>query len=58
MKISQNLRCWFGLHKYEVYKQEDIKDVHGHVIGIIIISRCTNCGKLNAKYIYTVNGRI
>ena len=41
MKVSQNTRCAFGLHKYEVLKQEDIKDVYGHVIGIAIISRCS-----------------
>ena len=53
MKVSQNTRCAFGLHKCEVIKQEDIKDVYGHVIGIAIISRCTNCGKIKTAYVYT-----
>lgn len=57
MKVSQNTRCAFGLHKSDVYKQEDIKDVYGHVIGIAIITRCNNCGKICVKYVYTVNGR-
>lgn len=57
MKVSQNTRCAFGLHKCEVLKQEDIKDVYGHVIGIAIISRCSNCGKIKTSYVYTVNGK-
>ena len=44
-------------NKCEVLKQEDIKDVYGHAIGIAIISRCSNCGKIKTSYVYTVNGR-
>lgn len=28
-------------------------DPKGNVIGLVIVSRCTNCGKIKAKTIYT-----
>lgn len=27
-------------------------DPKGNIIGLVIISRCSNCGKINAKTIY------
>lgn len=53
----QNIWCRiFNLHKYEVYKETPIKDRHGNEIGVVIISKCTNCGKLKNKTIYTEEG--
>lgn len=55
--MKQNIWCkLFGIHKYEVLKEEEFKDVHGIVIGKVIISRCTNCGKIKSIKIYTEAG--
>ena len=43
--MSQNVWCrFFNIHKYEVLKEEELKNSYGILIGKIIISRCNNCG--------------
>lgn len=55
--MKQNLWCkFFGLHKFEIMKEYPIKDRHDNEIGIVIVSRCSNCGKLKNKIIYTEEG--
>ena len=55
--MTQNVWCKiFGIHKYEVLKEEEIREAHGNVVGKVIISRCTNCGKVTSKLIYTETG--
>ena len=44
------------LIKYEVLKEEELREAHGNVVGKVIISRCTNCGKVTSKLIYTETG--
>ena len=52
--MKQNVWCkFFGLHKFEVFKQDEKTDPKGNVIGLVIISRCSNCGKITSKTIYT-----
>lgn len=52
--MKQNIWCkFFGLHKYEIIKETKLTDKHGYDVGIVIISRCTNCGKIKKSYIYT-----
>ena len=51
-----SLRCKLGLHKYEVYKEEELTDLKGNVIGKVIITRCSNCGKIHRNKIYTEIG--
>ena len=52
--MKQNIWCkFFRLHKFEVFKQEKKTDPKGNVIGLVIISRCNNCGKIVSKTIYT-----
>ena len=58
--MKQNVWCkLFNLHKYEVIKEEKLLDARGNIVGIVIISRCTNCGKIKQTTIYTeYNGRL
>lgn len=42
-----SIKCKFGFHKYDIYKEEDFLSQRGNVIGKIIISRCVNCGKIH-----------
>ena len=52
--MKQNLWCkFFNLHKYEIIQQEKKTDPKGNIIGIVIISCCSNCGKIKDKTIYT-----
>jgi len=53
--MSQDTKCWFGLHKYEVLETKEIKNPYGAIIGTTIISRCSNCGKIRENTIYTDN---
>lgn len=55
--MKQNIWCkLFNLHKYEVFKEEDRLDSKGNKIGLVIVSRCSNCGKLKHTIIYTEQG--
>ncbi len=49
-----SLKCRLGLHKYEVYKEEELTDIKGAPIGKAFISRCSNCGKIRVDKIRTV----
>lgn len=52
--MKDSIKCLFGLHKYEVYKEENIEDARGNVTGKTIINRCKNCGKIKENKIYLV----
>lgn len=58
--MKQNVWCrLFNLHKYEVIKEEQLIDTKGNVVGLVIVSRCSNCGKIKQTTIYTeYNGRL
>lgn len=50
--MKQDLKCILGSHKYEVYKEEDIKLAGTEiVVAKTIISRCSNCGKIKIEEI-------
>ena len=52
--MKQNLLCRFlNLHKYEIIRDIPKHDAKGNVIGSVLVSRCTNCGKIKSKTIYT-----
>ena len=52
--MTQNVWCrFFNIHKYEVLKEEELKNSYGILIGKIIISRCNNCGKIRIKFVAT-----
>jgi uncharacterized Zn finger protein len=55
--MSQDLKCFFGLHKYEVLEEKEIKNSYGIVLGSTIVSRCNNCGKIKETSIYTDNNQ-
>ena len=54
MKDNKWLRCFFGLHSYEIYKEEIICDRTVN-IGKVLISRCSTCGKISLKIINLTN---
>ena len=55
--MTQNVWCkFFNIHKYEVLKEEELRNSHGILIGKVIISRCSNCGKIKSVKVYTEIG--
>lgn len=54
--MSENKKsyCWLGLHSSVIHKEVDLVDIKNSVIGLVIINRCTNCGKISDKKIRTV----
>lgn len=54
--IGLNKQCFIGLHHYEVYKELEVKDSNytdNTTVGINIVSRCSNCGKIKVKFVAT-----
>lgn len=51
--MGLNKQCFIGLHHYEVYKEVEVKDTNDTTVGINIISRCTNCGKIKIEFVAT-----
>lgn len=49
------IKCLFGIHTYEIHEEFELTDVRKDVIGTIIVSRCTRCGKIKTTEIRTVN---
>lgn len=52
---KSNIKCMFGLHQYEVYKELELNNVRNDIIGTVIVSRCANCGKIKTSKVYTIN---
>ena len=52
--MKEAIKCKLGIHKYEIYKEEEITDAFKNVIGKAFISRCAICGKLHTYKVYTV----
>lgn len=45
----QDIKCFFGAHKYEIYKEEEMKNFRNEIIGKVVINRCSNCGRIKVK---------
>lgn len=54
MNKIDSIKCKLGIHKYEVYKEEELTDIRKDVIGNVIISRCSVCGKIHVDKVRTV----
>ena len=53
--MSQDVKCFFGVHRYELLEQQEVTDErNATVVGINYISRCTNCGKLKVTFVSKV----
>lgn len=50
--IMNDIKCFFGLHKYEVIKETNIYNEYNNTIGIMYIVKCTNCGKISSVKVY------
>ena len=44
--MSQDFKCAIGMHKFEIYKEQPVMNVRNEEIGVAIVSRCSNCGKI------------
>lgn len=55
MSKYSSIKCFFRLHQFEVYKELELTNVRKDVIGTVIVSRCTHCGKIKFTEVRTVN---
>lgn len=47
-------KCLIGLHSYEVLKEVEVKDNENNLnVGINIVSRCKECGKIKTTFVGT-----
>lgn len=53
LNMGLNKQCFLGLHHYEVYKELEVKDSNDTTVGINIISKCGNCGKIKVDFVAT-----
>lgn len=53
--MSNDFKCFIGLHKYEVLEKKDIKNPYGAIVGMTIVSRCANCGRIKETPVYLDN---
>lgn len=54
--MSQDLKCLVGVHKYNVFQEEDVTLTGTQIIiAKAIISRCENCGKLKTEMVETTS---
>ena len=44
--MKQWIKCKLGCHEYEVYKEQEVKNVYDKPIGTAIVSRCKYCGDI------------
>lgn len=51
--MGLNKQCFIGLHHYEVYKEVEVKDSTDTTVGINIVYRCSNCGKIKINFVAT-----
>ena len=50
---TKDIKWFIGSHHFEIYKEEQLTDCRGNVIGKVIINRCNNCGKIRKVEIRT-----
>lgn len=60
--MGQDLKCFFGNHKFKLIKEETVVE-HGtnkngelkvtNIIGLQLICQCSNCGKIKSWFIPT-----
>lgn len=48
--MTQDFKCFIKIHKFNIIEEQEIKD-YERPIAKVIISRCTNCGKIKEHYI-------
>ena len=57
--MTQDFKCFMGIHKLTILEQQEIKD-YERPIAKVIISCCTNCGKITtvtASTLYATKNR-
>lgn len=54
MPDNNKSTCWIGIHSYEIHKELDLTNVSNAKVGLVIINRCTCCGKISHTKIRTV----
>ena len=51
--MSNDFKCFIGLHKDEIHKELEVKDKNNNVVGLNVVSKCANCGHIKSVFIPT-----
>lgn len=51
--MSNDFKCFIGLHKDEIYKEVEVRDKNNNAVGINVVLKCTNCGHIKSIFIPT-----
>lgn len=51
--MSNDFKCFVGLHKDEIYKELEVRDKNNNAVGINVILKCINCGRVKSIFIPT-----
>lgn len=54
---GSDFKCFIGVHKYDVHSTHPLMDTRNMNLGVVIVNRCNNCGKIRNNKIITVDGR-
>ena len=49
--MSNDFKCFVGLHKDEIYKEVEVRDKNNNAVGINVVLKCTNCGRIKSIFI-------
>ena len=52
--MNQDFKCAIGMHKFEVYKEQIVRNIRNEEIGIAVVNRCKYCGKIIIEIIPTL----
>lgn len=47
--------CFIGLHTDKIHKELPLNDLKNNVIGVVIVNRCANCGRIKSTKVRTVD---
>lgn len=54
--MTQDLKCFFGLHRYKLLETKELKNNFNVVVGNVYVNRCEHCGKIHNNVAYTLTG--
>lgn len=50
--MTQDLKCFLGMHRYDKPEIIEVKNHYGEITKRLYISRCSNCGKIHNKEVF------
>jgi len=55
MNGERKSRCFIGLHADDILKEIPLTDLKDKTVGLVIVNRCVNCGRIKGTRVKTVD---